>query len=74
MFMNLPRTCHLPYNLIMSMVIERYKIVEKTVKPANKDDIPMQDYNTIQTPVEMTPLQAISYYQTLDTIFFWRLV
>lgn len=56
------------------MVIERYKIVEKTVKPANKDDIPMQDYNTIQTPVEMTPLQAISYYQTLDTIFFWRLV
>ena len=74
MSMNLPRTCHLSYNLIMSMVIERYKIVEKTVKPANKDDIPMQDYNTIQTPVEMTPLQAISYYQTLDTIFFWRLV
>ena len=73
MFMNLPRTCHLPYNLIMSMVIERYKIVEKTVKPANKDAL-MQDCNTIQTPVETTPLQAISYYQTLDTIFFWRLV
>lgn len=73
MSMNLPRTCHLPYNLIMSMVIERYKIVEKTVKPANKDVL-MQDCNTIQTPVETTPLQAISYCQTLYTIFFWRLV
>ena len=57
----------------MSMVIERYKIVEKTVKPANKDVL-MQDCNTIQTPVETTPLQAISYCQTLYTIFFWRLV
>ena len=55
------------------MVIERYKIVEKTVKPANKDAL-MQDCNTIQTPVETTPLQAISYCQTLYTIFFWRLV
>ena len=73
MSMNLPRTYHLPYNLIMSMVIERYKIVEKTVKPANKDVL-MQDCNTIQTPVETTPLQAISYCQTLYTIFFWRLV
>ena len=73
MSMNLPRTCHLPYNLIMSMVLERYKIVEKTVKPANKDVL-MQDCNTIQTPVETTPLQAISYCQTLYTIFFWRLV
>lgn len=73
MSMNLPRTCHLPYNLIMSMVIERYKIVEKTVKPANKDVL-MQDCNTIQTPVETTPLQAIFYCQTLYTIFFWRLV
>ena len=55
------------------MVIERYKIVEKTVKPANKDVL-MQDCNTIQTPVKTTPLQAISYCQTLYTIFFWRLV
>lgn len=73
MSMNLPRTCHLPYNLIMSTVIERYKIVEKTVKPAIKDVL-MQDCNAIQTPVETTPLQAISYCQTLYTIFFWRLV
>ena len=55
------------------MVIERYKIVEKTVKPAIKDVL-MQDCNAIQTPVETTPLQAISYCQTLYTIFFWRLV